>query len=203
MIDFNADSSPVPGPPGAASGEMDEIYALMMTALDGELNAAEEADLAVQLLAKPKLQREWESWQAVDELFRTTPAVAPVAIDFTAQTLARLPNPSQRFWILGGLYTLLFFLGVMPLVAATWLAGNLAPLNNPPVIVRSIATVVLETFRLIQIVLRGLAVGAAEFIQQQPLVLLLALALLGVVFLWNTVYRQLTRPAVVRERVTI
>ena len=203
MIDFNADSSPVPGPPGAASGEMDEVYALMMTALDGELSAAEEAELAALLLTNPELQREWESWQAVDELFRATPAVAPVTVDFTAQTLARLPNPSQRVWLLGGLYSLLFFLGILPLLAATWLAGNLMPLNNPPVIWRSITTFFVETFRLIQIVLRGLAIGAAEFIQQQPLILVMALVLLGVVFLWNTVYRQLTRPVVVRGQASI
>ena len=200
MVDFNAEGSSMPNRARAATEEMDEVYALMMDALDGELSPEKRAELEAHLQANPSLQREWSSWQAVDELFRTTPAVTPVAIDFTEQTLARLPNPSQRFWVLGGLYALLFSVGLVPLVVAAWLAGNLTPIAAPPVIFRSFTVFLIELWGLSQVVLRGLAIGVAEFIQQQPLILAGAFVLVGVVILWNNVYRQLTRPTLGRER---
>jgi anti-sigma factor RsiW len=202
MVDFNAESTPLRGSQGSTAEEMDEVYALMMDALDGELSPEAWAELEAHLLANPSLQKEWSSWQAVDELFRTTPAVMPVGLDFTERTLARLPNPSQRFWVLGGLYSLLFFLGLLPLIGAAWLAGNLTPIAAPPVIFRSMTVFIVEFWGLAQVVLRGLAVGAAQFIQQHPLIMAGALGLIGVVILWNNVYRQLTRPALAQGQST-
>ena len=66
--------------------EPDEVFTLMMDALDGELADDGWAELEAHLRARPDLAREWRAWQAVDTLFQTAPVLMP-AVDFTQRTL--------------------------------------------------------------------------------------------------------------------
>ncbi len=182
--------------------EPDPVYALMMDALDGELTASRQAELAAHLRARPDLAREWQAWQAVDHLFRSTPALAPAA-DFTQRTLALLPDPRQRLWVLAGLYASLLIIGLVPIIFLIWIAVAIAPLVAQPAILRSLGQFLGQALRLTQVVVEAILVGAGQFIGERPVVLVWFVAMGGAVALWGGVYRQLTSPLLQRNGSTV
>ncbi|HEX6384541.1 MAG TPA: zf-HC2 domain-containing protein, partial [Anaerolineae bacterium] len=99
--------------------EHDEIYTMMMDALDGELSASNRIELESHLRACPPCAREWQALLAIDMLFRQTPALRPAA-DFAQRTLARLPNRRYRIWAIMAVYVLLLLSGMLPLFLGVW-----------------------------------------------------------------------------------
>ena len=106
----------------------ENAYSLMMEALDGELSATGWAELESHLRVRPELAQEWQALQAIDQLFRSTPALSPAA-DFTQRTLARLPNRRTRLWFVASLYVLLLVVGLIPVLFIGWLAAQSNPVN--------------------------------------------------------------------------
>ena len=171
--------------------EEEAAFALMMDALDGEISASGWDALQVHLRAHPGLAREWQSWQAVDQLLRATPALAP-AVDFTERTLARLPNLAQRRRVLGVLYSLLLVLGVLPVLGLAWVSFLLLPLLTATGPLGSAVTYLSSLLTVAQIVVEAAVSSTVEFVAQYPYVLGWLFVMAGLVFLWNGVYQQLT-----------
>jgi anti-sigma factor RsiW len=171
--------------------EIDEtVYALMMEALDGELTDSGLTELEAHLRVRPDLSREWQAMQAIDRLFRSTPALSPAA-DFTQRTLARLPNRRVRLWFVAAVYLLLLLVGLIPVVLLGWLAVQFAPALFEPAIVRTLVQAGSQLVSVIGAVLLALALGAGNYIRQQPLILVSLLVMLGAVAMWSGIYRQL------------
>ncbi len=171
--------------------EIDEtVYALMMEALDGELTDSGWTELEAHLRVRPNLSREWQAMQALDRLFRSTPALSPAA-DFTQRTLARLPNRRVRLWFVAAVYLLLLSVGLIPVVFLGWLTMQFTPALFEPAIVRSLVQAGGQLVNLLGVVLYALVLGAGNYIRQQPLVLVSLLVMLGVVAMWGGIYRQL------------
>ena len=111
--------------------EHEEIYTLMMEALDDDIRQDDLAVMNDHMLGCPSCAREWESVQAIHLLFLQAPLLSPAA-DFTQRTLARLPNPRHRMYALSAIYTFLLFSGVIPLVLFIWIATQIQPAFNQP-----------------------------------------------------------------------
>ena len=173
--------------------ENDEIYVLMMEALDGELSEASRLELEMHLHAQPDLWREWRALQAVDTLFKTTPALSPAA-DFTQRTLARLPHSRQRLWFLGLVYVCLLLAGLVPAGIMVWLVVQVGPILFRPELIRSLLEAGSNLLHLVQIVLNALINSLGSLIGQQPAILGWLLVMAGMVFIWNGVYRQMVTP---------
>ena len=167
--------------------EHDKYYALMMDALDGELAAEQAFELESHLRACPPCRQEWEAVLAIDTLFRQTPALSPAA-DFTQRTVARLPNRKLRLWALGLVYSALWLAGILPVLVVvtmvTLLAGgSLAGFAEAAQRGLSVAVTVLE----------ALGNGLGQLAGQYPAVWGLLFVMVGLVLLWNGVYRQLAQ----------
>lgn len=173
--------------------ETDEIYALMMEALDGELSEAGRLELEMGLQAHPTLWREWRALQAVDTLFKTTPALSPAA-GFTQRTLARLPHSRQRLWFLGLVYVLLLLAGLVPAGIMVWVIVRVGPVLARPELIRSLLEAGSNLLRLVEIVLSALVNSLGNLVGQQPAILGWLLVMAGMVFIWNGVYRQMLTP---------
>lgn len=173
--------------------ENDEIYTLMMAALDGELNEADRLELEIRLHAHPDLWREWRALQAMDTLFKTTPALSP-AVGFTQRTLARLPHSRQRLWFLGLLYLFLLLGGLLPAGITIWGIVQLGPILARPELIRSLLEAGRNLLHLVQLVLNALVNSLGNLIGQQPAILGWLLVMAGIVFIWNGVYRQMLTP---------
>jgi len=65
---------------------------IIQSDLDGELSAAERAELASLLLQDPQARRLHDEYRKVDTLLRSIPAAEPPP-DFQARLLARIPRP--------------------------------------------------------------------------------------------------------------
>jgi len=165
--------------------EHEEIYMLMMDALDGELVADDEVELESHLRACPPCKREWQAMLTIDTLFRQTPALSPAA-DFTQRTIARLPNRQARLWAMGTIYISLFTVGMLPL--ALLLIGIVALSSG---LFASTAESVNTAVTFIGILLRAVGKGTGEIIVQNPAIVGWLFVMVGLVFLWNGVYRQL------------
>lgn len=170
--------------------ESEEVYTLMMDALDGELSEAGWAELESHLRARPDLAQEWTALQAVDTLLQTTPAVAPPAT-FVAQTLARLPNRRRRLWASAIAYLLLLGSGVIPLAAMVWIVFRFLPALDATILAQSLWQGISEVLRLSQVVLGALLSGAGQFVTEQPAVIGWLLLMAGVVALWGGIYNRL------------
>lgn len=176
--------------------EHEESYTLMMAALDGELDDNGRRQLNQHLSACGNCALEWQSLTAVDQLFRSTPALQPAA-GFTQRTLARLPSRSLRPWLLSVIYIVLLLSGLLPLVAigvAIWLLG---PALNEPVLLQGLGQGAAELWQV-----GGALVGAfgqiashlGLLIGQQPALMGTLLMMIGVIVLWNGVYQQIVGP---------
>jgi len=174
--------------------EHDEIVTLMMDSLDGELGQIEQNEMLVHLAECPSCAREWETIQAIHQLFLQAPIMSPAA-GFTQRTLALLPNTRHRLYALGAMYGFFLLAGFLPLAFIIWFGIQIGPAFNQPAFVRSL----LQGGGQILDLLAALAgaglqgVGTlGELIGQQPAILGLMLVMVGVVFLWGGVYSQLT-----------
>jgi anti-sigma factor RsiW len=173
--------------------EHEDVYALMMDALDGELEAREQRALNAHLRACPVCAREWQALMAIDTLFRQTPALSPAA-DFTQRTLARLPNRRYRVWLIGVVYVMLLLSGVVPLVLIGWLARVLIPALSEPALLRSLAQSAAHILQVTTTILSALWQGIDKLgglLIQQPALLGWLVLMAGLIFLWSGVYSQL------------
>jgi len=170
--------------------DQEELYALMMDALDGELSEAGLAELEFHLRARPRLAREWEAMRAVDMLFRNSPVLQP-AVNLRRQTLARLPAARQRLYAGVVIYLMVLASGLIPLAAIGWIGLQIAPILGQPAFWRSIWQGALQFGGLLQIMIAALLNGAGDFLREQPLALAWFMALVGVIVLWAGVYNKL------------
>jgi len=177
--------------------EHEEIYLLMMEALDGDLVDSESREMEAHLATCYSCAREWQAIQTIHQLFLQSPALSPAA-DFTQRTLASLPNNSYRIWLIGAIYGFLLMSGVLPLVFVGWLVTMLAPALNEPAFGRGLVQAGGQVLALVAAVLgafwQGL-VGIVQLLAEQPAYLGWFFVMVGVVFLWGGVYRQLTTGA--------
>ncbi len=175
--------------------EHDEIYTLMMEALDGELGETGRGQMQAHLQTCPSCAREWQTIQAIHQLFLQAPVLSPAA-DFTQRTLALLPNTRFRIYSLSAIYALLLVVGFLPMVIIAWLAFQFGPALNQPAFFRSLAQGGGQILSLIQALVgagwQGLGT-LGDLFGQQPSILGWALVMIGIVFLWGGVYSQLTR----------
>lgn len=170
--------------------ETEDVYTLMMEALDGELSEAGWAELESHLRARPDLAREWAAMQAIDTLFRQTPALRPAA-DFTQRTVARLPHARQRLWVSLIIYLLLLASGLIPLGVIAWLLLRIGPALAHPALLRGLWQAGGELLGLAQLIIGALLRGAGEFVAQQPAVWAGFLLMVGAIALWGGVYNRL------------
>lgn len=170
--------------------EQEQLYALMMEALDGELSEVDTARLESHLRARPRLAREWEAMRAVDALFRSSPVLQP-AVNFRQQTLARLPHSRQRLYAGAIIYLMVLASGLIPLAALGWIAIQFIPIVGQPAFWRSLWHGALEFVNLLQVTISALLNGAGEFLREQPVALAWFVVLVGIVVLWAGVYNRL------------
>lgn len=178
--------------------EHEDVYLMMMDALDGELAADQQLELEAHLRACPGCMREWHALLAIDTLFRQTPMLSPAA-DFTQRTLARLPNRRYRVWIISLIYVMLLLSGVLPLLAGIWAVSRFGPVISQPALVRSLTESVDKVLQVTGAVLGALLNGVGEFVIQQPAVVGWLLVMIGIIFLWGGVYRQLLSEPTLRS----
>jgi anti-sigma factor RsiW len=174
--------------------EHEKIYSLMMEALDGDLADSEYREMEAHLHSCYSCAREWQAVQAIHQLFLHTPALSPAA-DFTQRTLANLPDNGYRIWLIGAIYGFLLISGVLPLVVIGWLVTTLAPALSQPAFARGLVQAGSQLWSLVSAVLGAFWLGIgglAQLLAQQPAVLGWFLVMIGVVFLWGGVYRQMT-----------
>ena len=78
--------------------EHEEIYTLMMEALDGDIEDSGRRDLDSHLYDCTTCQREWRAIQAIHQLFLDTPVLSPAA-DFAESRVPahrRLPAAALK-----------------------------------------------------------------------------------------------------------
>ncbi|MCA9959382.1 MAG: hypothetical protein R3E31_11670 [Chloroflexota bacterium] len=170
--------------------EHEEIYVMMMEALDGELADEQQPLLADHLRVCPPCMREWQALLTIDQLFRQTPLLSPAA-DFTQRTLARLPNTRYRVGLIGAIYMLLLFSGTLPILIGIWAISQYGSVVTQPGVVSSLIQSAAQIVQVIGAVLNALLNGLGEFVVQQPAVLGWLLVMIGIVSVWSGVYRQL------------
>lgn len=168
----------------------EEIYLLMMDALDGELLEDGWDHLEAHLQTCPACEQEWYALQAIETLLRTTPALAPPA-DLVERTLVRLPHPAYRTWVIGAVYTLLLLSGIVPVVGAVILLGTFGTTVFNLSVVGAILRPIWETITLLPVMLTALLNALGTFIAQQPAVVGVLLVMVGVIMVWGGVYSQL------------
>ena len=170
--------------------EQEELYALMMEALDGELSETGLAELESHLRARPRLAREWEAMRAVDALFRSSPVLQP-AVNFRQQTLARLPGSRQRLYAGVIIYLMILVSGLIPLAAAVWVAVQLLPALTQPALLRSLWQGGIEFVGLVQLMVSAFFGGVGEFVREQPDIFAWGFLLVAIIALWVVVYSRL------------
>jgi anti-sigma factor RsiW len=170
--------------------EHEEIVILMMDALDGELSAAGEAKLAAHLRARPDLAAEFARMQAIDQLLRATPAVAPPA-GFVQRTVRHLPAARRHLWMGILVYTLFMMAGVIPLVGLVWAAVLLVPALGQPAMWASLWQAAGALLGAAGVILQALASGASELVAEQPAIIGWLLLMVLVVVAWGGVFNRL------------
>lgn len=169
----------------------ENVYTLMMEALDGELSESGLNELESHLRVRPDLAREWSALRAIDRLFRSTPALSPAA-DFTQRTLARLPNRRFRLRLVTIFYVLLLVSGIVPVLIIGLLAVQFVPAFFEPAFIGGLLQVGNQVISLAGAVFTALFAGLADLLRQQQLAVAgWLLVMLGLVILWSGVYRQL------------
>lgn len=171
--------------------EHEDVYLMMMEALDGELAAGQQAELENHLLMCLACRREWQALVAIDRLFRQTPALAPAA-DFAQRTLARLPNRRYRVWLISVIYVVLLLSGTLPVLGGLWVISRWGPVMSQRSLLGSLWASVNHMLQVAGTVLGALLGSVGEFAIQQPMVVGWLIVMIGIVILWSGVYRQLT-----------
>ncbi len=165
--------------------EHEAIYVMMMDALDGELSADAQVELESHLRACPPCMREWQAMMTIDSLFRQTPMLSPAA-DFTQRTVARLPNRQARIWAMGTIYISLLTVGMLPLAI---LLMVIVAMNSS--FFADAAVFVNAGLSFATIFVRAVGNGIGEMMVQNPAIAGWLFVMVGLVFVWNGVYRQL------------
>jgi len=178
--------------------EHDNVYALMMDALDGELADYSRNELESHLRACPACMQEWDALQVVHNLFVQTPALSPAA-DFAKRTLARLPNQKQHVWTIAAIYISLLLTGTLPMLLGVWVVNTLAPVLKQPALVRGVTQSLEKVLQVAGTVLSAIFSGVGEFIVQQPAVIGWLLVMVGVVSLWGGVFQHVLAPQLQRQ----
>jgi hypothetical protein len=171
----------------------EEIYLLMMDALDGELAQEGWETLEAHLHTCPPCAQEWYALQAVETLLRTTPALVP-PINLVERTLGRLPRPAYRTWLVGATYSLLLLSGVLPLVGLVVLLVTVGGAFFDLSIMQTVLATMWETVSLLPVMLTALLNVLGAFIAQQPMVVGVLLMMVGLIMVWGGVYSQLITP---------
>lgn len=182
--------------------EHEDFYSLMMEALDGELYADDQELLDAHLHTCSACMREWDALVSMDALFRRTPILVPLA-GFTERTLARLPNRRVRLWAMGTIYMTLLLSGLLPVLLVLVTAVLLMPVLREPAIVESIGQILGKGVQLAGAMVGALLNASSQLIIEQPSVLGWLLVMVGVVFLWSGVYRQLLSQPALTQRQTM
>ncbi len=170
--------------------EHEEIYLLMMDALDDELPQAGWNDLETHLHTCQTCAQEWYALQAIETLLRTTPAIAP-PVDLLSRTLGRLPHPVHRTWVIGAVYGLLLLSGVIPVVGAMILLGTVGTVLFDPAFLSGLLRSFWETLSLLPVMLSALLNLMGAFVSQQPAIVGVLLMMVGIIMVWGGVYSQL------------
>jgi len=170
--------------------DQQDVYALMMEALDGELSESGWAELESHLRARPRLAHEWEAMRAVDALFRSSPVLYP-AVDLSRRTVAQLPDPRQRLYAGIIIYIMLLASGLIPLGAIAWIAVQVFPALTQPAFVRGLWQAGVEFAGMLQLMIAAMLNGAGEFVREQPIVLAWFMVIVGIIILWAGVYNRL------------
>jgi anti-sigma factor RsiW len=91
-----------PTPPAAPPEVLEEFALLMSLALDGLLDADEQARFAALLDRYPELAEEWDIWRAFDSQLMQTPHAAPAPgfVDRFEQRLAA-QEARRQHWVIG------------------------------------------------------------------------------------------------------
>jgi predicted anti-sigma-YlaC factor YlaD len=174
--------------------EHEEIVTLMMEALDGELNEDGRQEMDGHLQSCSSCAHQWEALQFIHRIFVQAPIMSP-AFAFAQKTVALLPNRTQRIWIMAGIYSLLLISGLIPLVFIGWVVINFGPALNQPAFVGSLLRAGGQALSLIQAIFDACwqcLSNLGVLLSQQPVILGWLLVMVGAVFLWGGVYRQMT-----------
>ena len=171
--------------------EHEDFITLMMDALDGELASDRKQELEVHLRACPECTREWQALLAIDRLFRHTPALSP-AVGFAHRTIARLPNRKVRVWAISAIYGLVLLSGLVPVLLGILAVNRLGPILSQPALVQSVMQSLQTTAQVGGTLVSALLNSAGEMILQQPTLIGWLTVMIGIVFLWGGVYRQLS-----------
>lgn len=170
--------------------ETEDVYTLMMEALDGELSEEGWSELESHLRARPALAREWRALQTIDTLFRSAPLLQP-AEGFAQRTVAHLPSSRQRLWMGVAVYVALLLSGLAPLGAMAWIAIQYLPALIEPALLRGLWKAGGQLLELGGAVLSALLKGAGQLVGQQPALIGWLVVMVGVVALWGVVYHRL------------
>lgn len=176
--------------------EHEEIFTLMMDALDDELDETDQRDMRTHLESCPSCSQEWEAIQTIHQLFLQTPALSPAA-GFAERTLNRLPNPAYRIWLSSVVYGLLLISGLLPIITVIWLSVQFGPALEQPAFVDGLIRAGGQVVGLAGTVLDALRQGAVNLIDligQQPAIIGIILVMVGAILLWGGIYSQLTNP---------
>lgn len=163
--------------------EEDNVYALMLDALDGELTAAQEEELASYFQKYPDLATEFELMGENTFDFATVQVslASPSAL-FVEETIAYLPNLRLRRYVMASLAILLMVATVLPVAGLLLLLAN-ASLELVEVFVSGLAQLVYE---------------AGYSVLTQPVFIAIIGFMLGSILLWSTMYRRLVlRPVTI------
>ncbi len=174
--------------------EHEEIFTLMMAALDGELEVGRREELGDHLDGCASCRREWQAILAIHQLFMTTPALSPAA-NFAQRTLARLPDTRYRLRMMGVIYVTLLLGGFLPPSLVAWIIWQFGPALNRPALVRGLVQAGKHLSEFGEAVFSACWQGLSDLGQlvgQQPAIVGLLLVMLGAVLLWGGVYNQLT-----------
>lgn len=164
----------------------EEIYTLMMEALDGELSPAGWQQLHQSLELHPQLAREWSAMQAVDQLFSQAQLITP-ASHFAPATIAKLPDLKYRRSLLATVYTAVLMAGFAPLIALLWFI-------TPWLLQAGVPTVVSETGQFLSVFFNAfflILLNFGELLRHNPAILGLFMVMVGSISLWSGVYRHL------------
>lgn len=170
--------------------ESDDVYTLMMEALDGELAEEGWSELESHLRARPGLAREWQALQAIDALFRSAPLLQP-ADGFARRTVSHLSTSRRRLWMGLAVYVAMLLTGLVPLGAIVWIALQYLPALFEPALFRSLWQAAGQLLEMGGVALSALLKGAGQLVGQQPAFLGWLVVLFGVIVLWGSVYHRL------------
>ena len=171
----------------------EEIYLLMMDALDGELAPEGWEDLEAHLHLCSPCAQEWYALQAVETLLRTTPALVP-PVNLAERTLVRLPHPAYRTWLVGAMYGLLLLSGIVPLVGLVVLLVTVGGEFFDLSMIETVLRTMWQTVSLLPVMLTAVLNVIGAFVAQQPTVVGVLFVMVGLIMVWGGVYSQLMTP---------